>query len=287
MLVLLVAFVLGEWPARMTRLEVLFAKGTQIAATLKRKLDRSKRGVATVVWRGIIAVIVLIVPVLAIGIALSQPAPWLPYVTGLVLIAWFGQAFATYGGWSLWHRARADKTPLELPRLKYLFADSHAVLRYSIETQADRFATGVVGASCWYVLGGMPLMLVYLALASAAAQFTSPAFGWAARNVFAAVDAIPRLMSRLLFSLAGCLTPHAHPLKALVAGNWRLFVANLVGGTLGGPMPGGEQPWVGGGTARLTPQHLRTMLVIQLVASILLLLLVASPVAAKLLINII
>lgn len=276
-LLLPVAFVVGEFLTRLLGIERLFTNGNARIARLGRKLDRTRRGTATLVYRGMVAVAMLVIPAMLFGAVLSQPAPPVQLAALILLVLWFGHAFAMQSGWKLWQRAVADTTPLELPHRDYLFADSHAVLRYSIVTRAEFFATGIVGASFWYVIGAWPLMAAYLALACATTHFHGAAFGWAARSLFALMDFVPRLIARTLFAVAGLFTPQVRPFALFLRADWRSFVAHLFNIALGGPTPEGEMPWVGEGTARLTPQHLRRFLVLTGTASILLVLLLASP----------
>ncbi len=280
-LVLLASFVIGEWAARLTRVEALLLRGRLLVKTLGRKLDREHRGVATLVYRGIVAVILLLVPTLALAFLLAAK---LELVALVVLVAWFGRSLAPHGGWALWRRAKAEHTPLQLAHLNYIFPDGHAVLRYSITIRAEQFAVGVVGASVWYIVGGLPLMFSYLALATARAQFGGHAFSWGARSAFSLLDILPRLISRVLFWLAALFTPACHPFKAMFAANWLAFLARLLGVALGGPTPTGDIPWVGEGTARLTHTHLRQALVLNLVATLWLALLLNSPTIYKIII---
>jgi hypothetical protein len=281
MLVLLVAFIVGEWAARLTRVEALLARGRRLVATLGRKLDRENRGVATLVYRGIVACILLLLPTIAVTALLATK---LELVALVALVAWFGRSFATHDGWALWRRAKADHTPLQLAHLNYIFPDGHAVLRYSVTTRAERFAVGVVGAGVWYVAGGLVAMGVYLALATARDQFHGNAFGWAARSAFWLLDILPRFVARALFVLAGLFTPACHPFKAVFARDWLTFVARLLGVALGGPTPSGETPWVGEGTARLTHAHLRQALVLHSVAALWLMLVLSAPTIYKIII---
>lgn len=284
---LCVAFCVGEVPARITGFSVLLQRGSKLAAKLDRKLNRATRGIATLVYRGIIALSLLLLPVIVGAIFISQPIVWLQWVVMLLLVLWFGQCFATHAGWHLWRRAKAEKTPLELPGLDYLFADHHAVLRYSIEARADAFAVGIVGACFWYLLLGLPGMAAYLVIVTANEKFIGVAFSWAARSLFRLVNFFPRLISRLLMVLAGFLTPRAHPLRAMMVSGWRGFLAKLLDVALGGPMPGGERAFIGKGTARLTPHHFRSALVLFTVASVWLVLLLASPTLYRIAIKVI
>lgn len=286
-LLLLGGFLVGEWLGRIDGFEKLLGRGNRLAQALAHKLDRSKRGTATLVYRGMIAVAMLLVPAFIAGRLLSDPNFWAQILGIALLVMWFGHAFGVQSGWRLWRRAIADTTPLELAGSNYLFPDTHAVLRYAIATRAELFAVGVVGASFWYVLTGWPMLLVYLTLHAATAHFRGPAFGWAARSMFTLFDILPRLIARALFAVAALFTPEANPFALFLAGEWRLYVARLLAITLGGPSPEGETLWIGEGTAKLTPQHLRRFLVLEIAAGILWVLILAAPTIYKMLIKLI
>lgn len=286
-LVLVIAFVLGESLSQLSRFELLLARGRDFVARFGRKLDRKNRGIATLVYRGIVAVALLITPALIAGLVLEQHGKTLELPILLLLVLLFGHFFATSSGWQLWQRARSDHTPLELPQHDYLFPDAHAVLRYSVESRALHFAAGIVGASFWYVLLGLPALFAYLTLATAARSYRGSAFGWAARSLFRLVDIVPRTISVILYFLASIFVPGARPFASLRSRSWRDYTAQVLGVTLGGTSPTGALPWVGDGTPRLTHTHLRRALMVNAVASLWLLLLLASPEIAKVLKNII
>jgi cobalamin biosynthesis protein CobD/CbiB len=280
---LVVAFFIGEFLAR-GPLSHLLTRGTRLVTRLGSKLNRDKRSVATLVYRGMVAIFMLLVPAMLIAALLSQPIPWVAVLGAFLLVAWFGHCFASFTTLTMWRRAKADGLPLELPGLDYLFADSHAVIRYLVTTRMEAFAVGIIGGSVWYLLGGFPLMAAYLTLAaSARAYHNSFAFGWAARSLFGLMDILPRLISLVLIHLAAIFTPHCKPFAQLFAKHWLSHVAGILGVALGGPTPSGETPWFGTGTARLTPQHLGRAIYLLLVASVLCVLLLASPQIYKLL----
>lgn len=246
---------------------------------LGQKLDREQRGAATLVYRGMVAVLILLLPALLIGALLSRPVAWVSLASSALLMLWLGHCFATWPNLALLRRMKASLVPLQLPALPYLFADGHAVIRYLIERRMEAFASGVVGTCCWYLAGGWVLLATYLTLAHAARLYRARlAFGWAARSLFALMDMLPRLLSRGLLALAAVFTPHCHPLASAFAPNWRSAVARTLGVSLGGTTPEGEQPWVGDGSPRLAAADFRRCLHLLLAATLLLVLLLSSSV---------
>ena len=122
---------------------------------------------------------------------------------------------------------------------------------------------------------------------TAAMQFRSRFFGWAARNVAWLVHFIPQLLARWLLLLAAIFTPQTKLANPFTGRGWRYFIAQLLHVALGGPLPHGEEPWVGEGTAKVTHQHLRRTLHVEAVSTLLLLLVLAGPNIYKTLINIV
>lgn len=270
-----IGFFVGEFLARgpLTQLLAFLAQTTR---RLGHKLDRENRSIATRVYRGIIAVLMLVFPAIIAAAALSQYIPWVKLLAVILLVAWFGYCFATIGSIVLLRRAKRGGLPLELPNLNYLFADTHAVIRHLITTRIQAFAIGVVGGCFWYVVGGLVGMAMYLSLAAANSAYHSrAAFGWAARSLFCLANALPALFTRVLIFLASLFTPHSKPLKGLFAPDWQTAFADTLDIALGGPTPNGDMPWVGQGTARLTPNHLQRAMQLLAVATVLLVLLLA------------
>ncbi len=249
----------------------LVRAGDERVRQLGTKLNRENRSAATLVYRGIVALALLLLPAIIVGAALAKPNLWATVVSTASILLWFGYCFSATAVFTLWRQAKQDKLPLELPNIAYLFADSHAVIRYVIATRMEAFAVGIVGGCFWYVVGGWMTMAMYLTLAAANATYGKQlAFGWAARSLFKLVDAVPRTLSRILIALAAMATPHCRPVASMLAPNWRVAVSKTLGISLGGSGPKGPEPWVGSGKARLTHQHLWRMAYLLGVATILL-----------------
>lgn len=284
-LLLIVGYSVGSLLARGPFLAALRAGG-EIVLSLGRKLNRERRSVATLVYRGIIAVMVLVLPAGGAGLLLSVSIPWVEALSALLLVVWFGYCFQTLPTIALYKKAKTDGLGLQILELDFLFADSHAVIRHLITTRMDSFAIGVVGASFWVVAGGWMPTAIYLALAAAASAYRPClAFGWAARGLFALMDVVPRLIARILLMLGAIVTPQTKPFAGLFAPHWRNVVTETLHISLSGPTADGQVTWVGTGTARLTHLHLSRALHLLFAATIWLALLLVSPIAYKLLIK--
>lgn len=286
-LLIVLGCVLGELLARGPFTQALATLST-ITRKLGHKLDREHRAIATRVYRGIIAVLMLVLPAIAIAAALAQPIAWVKLLGALLIIIWVGYCMAPLSSIGTLRRTGRDGVPLSLPNLPYLFADSHAVIRHLISTRLEAFAVGVVGACFWYVAGGLVGMAMYLALAGAYRAFQHrAAFGWAARSLFQLANAIPAILARVLMFLAALFTPRTRPLRGLREPTVLAAAATTLDIALGGPTPGGERPWVGAGTARLTPAHLTRAMQLIAVATVLLVLTLAHQHLYNLLIKLI
>lgn len=282
-----IGFFIGEFLARGPFTQAL-ATLSSITRKLGHKLDREHRPIATRVYRGIVAVLMLVLPAIAIAAALSQPIAWVKLLGMLLIITWVGYCMATLNSITLLRRAGCDGLPLELPSLNYLFADTHAVIRHLITTRLEAFAVGVVGGCFWYVAGGLVGMAMYLALAGAHRAFQHrAAFGWAARSLFQLANAIPTILARALLFLAALFTPHTRPLRGLREPSVLAAAATTLDIALGGPTPHGDMPWAGQGTARLTPAHLKRAMQLIAVATVLLVLTLAHQHLYNLLIELI
>lgn len=185
----------------------LVAAGHRFVEQLGHKLDREGRKPAILIYRGIIAFFILTLPCVAIGMALERLGPWRELVIFVFFLLWFGHNLQFIRLVALWRRGEREGLPLEIPGVDFLFADSHAVIRYLIETRLTYFAIYLVGASFWYALFGLPLALSYMVLACAAqAYHPRRVFGWAIRNLFQLMDAIPQCIARVLLTLAALFT---------------------------------------------------------------------------------
>ncbi len=274
---LVAALLVGEMLARISGVAWLMEASGRVAARLERKLNRPNRGVATRVYRGMVAVCMLLVPALVLGLLLARDNPISHLCTLLLLVALMGDGLSPIRQWRHWRRASQGALPLTLPGLDFLFADSHAVKRYLILTQAERFAINVVGVALWYMLGGMVLVLAYLALAQCARYGNGAAFGWAASALFRPLHWLTLLVTDTLLLFAGLFVPGAKPWAARRARNFYGWVALLTDVSLGGTMPGCELPWVGSGTPKATATHLARWGLLEVTALVLLVLALSAP----------
>lgn len=246
----------------------------QFVRALGRRLNKTKRDAATLAWRGIIVTGFIVLPAMVLGHVVDQHLPSrFMFLSPLVL---FIASQRQPGIIALWRAARAEKLTLQTARPHYLFADTHALLRFALLDHATRFAIGIIGVMFWYALAGSAGAFGYLALGLCAAHFSPEleknlAFGGATDRLFALFDAAPRTLTTALLLFAGFFAPGAKPRAAARhVFQWRLFLATLLGIALGGAMPAAHGratiEWVGSGTPKPDATHLSRWLLIWAVA---------------------
>ena len=269
---LLAALALGGPVAAILPLHLLKQHAITLAATLGRKLNRSRRDVATRAWRGVIVLGILLLPAMLLGWVIAPS----PAGSGVLLFVMFALALRANVMWPLWRQARKGTIALQTRYPHHLFPDSHAVLRYRILEHSRHFAVGVVGVGFWFLALGPAGALGYLALALAAGHYSdahdeTQVFGSVARALFSVADFVPHRLTAFLLVLAGFFVPGSRSLAALplamrTEANWPRFIATLVDVSLGGPTPvarrSAQLPWVGTGTAQLHATHVGRWLAI-------------------------
>lgn len=168
--------------------------------------------------------------------------------------------------------------------------DSHGVARSAIESCAENFSDGLIAPVFWYVLFGLPGLMIYKAvntMDSMIGHMTPKyrAFGMVAARLDDVLNLIPARLAGLFFVIAAFFTPGAHPFKALKvmlrdAGKHRSMNAGWPEGAAAGALDIAlagprrylervvEDPWIGDGTARAGVKDIRRMLYLYIVASL-------------------
>ena len=169
--------------------------------------------------------------------------------------------------------------------------DAPSVARAAIESLAENFSDAVAAPVFWYVLLGLPGILVYKTVNTMDSMIghKTPrhrAFGFSAARLDDALNAIPARLSAAIFIVAALFVPTASPRAALSsalrdAGKHRSFnagwpeasMAGALGLALAGPrIYGGvmvQDHWMGDGRARATYRDIRRALYLYGVACLL------------------
>ena len=166
--------------------------------------------------------------------------------------------------------------------------DEHGVARAAIESLAENFSDGVVAPVFWYVVFGLPGMLVYKAVNTMDSMIghTSPryrAFGKVAARTDDVLNLIPARLAGLFLTLAAACVPGGRPFAALGA-MWRdaprhrspnagwpeAAMAGALGLALAGPRRYARQvvqdAWMGKGRMEAGPADIRRALSVFAVA---------------------
>lgn len=259
---------------------------------LERRLNRDKRSPATRLIRGLILVLVLLAVGGGLAAAVSFAAATLPFgwiIALAVLLAFITQNRPFGAAREAARRAAGKRGPggkelevrspvLTARKLSKGFSrDPHAVARGAVEHLAGRFSEGLIAESFWFVLLGLPGIILYRTI-NVCGEVLDDAlprreqFGFAATRLNEAVTFLPARLAALLLSLAALFVAGARPLRALAAMSdsgrgsasrgiaWPIAAAaGALDLSLSGPPLAAEGPertwrWIGpkGGRARAT-----------------------------------
>lgn len=150
--------------------------------------------------------------------------------------------------------------------------DAHGVCRAAIESLAENFSDAVVAPAFWYVIGGLPGLLLYKTVNTLDSMVgyrndKYRAFGWASARLDDMLNLIPARLAGLIIALAALFAARGNPIRALVTmvrdarnhkspnSGWpEAAMAGALGLALGGPRkyPGlvVDEKWIGSGRAR-------------------------------------
>jgi adenosylcobinamide-phosphate synthase len=258
---------------------------------LDRKLNRDYRSTMDRAIRGAVVVLFCIALALAISwgvlwVGRQHPYGWALEEVMLVLL------LAQH---SLYAHVRAVRRALEKGGLDAGRAavsrivgrdptqlDVHGVARAAIESCAENFSDGVVAPVFWYLLFGLPGIMVYKTVNTLDSMIghkteRHTAFGFVAAKLDDLLNLVPARLSGLILVIAALFVPTAKPLAAMNtiardatkhrspnAGWPEAAAAGALGLALSGPRFYSEgpanDPWLGSGRAQATPADIGRML---------------------------
>lgn len=150
--------------------------------------------------------------------------------------------------------------------------DAHGVCRAAIESLAENFSDAVVAPAFWYVIGGLPGLLLYKTVNTLDSMVgyrndKYRAFGWASARLDDVLNLIPARLAGLIIALAALFAARGNPIRAIATmvrdarnhkspnSGWpEAAMAGALGLALGGPRkyPGlvVDEKWIGSGRAR-------------------------------------
>ena len=169
--------------------------------------------------------------------------------------------------------------------------DEHGVCRAAIESLAENYADGVVAPVFWYLVAGLPGLVIYKAVNTADSMIGHKtahyrAFGWASARFDDVLNYVPSKLSGLLIVAASVALPEGDPKASFTAmmrdarkhkspsAGWpEAALAGALGIAIAGPRHyHGElvrDAWMGDGRARCTPQDIMRSLQLYLYACVL------------------
>lgn len=288
---LVIEAVIGGLPGLWRRVPHPVALLGRLIALLDRQLNREARSAASRRTRGLLVAVLLIVAAGLLGWAIQVAARTAPYGWLIELAA----IVILLASRSLFDHVRAVATALDKGGLvagraavRHIVGrdvdrlDEYGVARAAIESCAENFSDAVVAPSFWYLLLGLPGLLIYKTVNTMDSMigYRTPrhqAFGQAAARIDDALNVIPARLAGLMIVFAACFTPGGSPVRA-----WRTMLrdhgnhaspnsgwpeaamAGALGLALAGPRPyhGALKPapWIGDGVARATPSDIRRAL---------------------------
>lgn len=284
-LILLVALaidvVAGEWTSR------LLPSPRQVAERLchrfERRLNRIERDEKTRLVRGLLVVAVLVGAAVSLGGFLRVAADGFGVAAAVDLVV----LVAALDGRRAWGKGRAALRTLEsqgakaahpvvapLTRRPIDARDGHALARAVVEHLARSFDRRFLAPAFWYLLLGLPGLLLWSTVDGIDSALGAPgvrtgAFGLTGARLDDALNALPARLSALVIALAagflgGASLPGAcrtawRDARRMPSLNMGWPIAAMAGGlglALNGPYRDGgvvvEEAWVGSGRARAT-----------------------------------
>lgn len=275
--------VLGEARSVLTYLPHPVRLMGALIAWLDRKLNRDDRSDADRRRRGMLLVAAVCVSAGAVGAGLAAlarqvPSGWLLELGAMIPLLAQRSLFQHVR--RVGEALRGDGIEAARGQVAHIVGrdvrqlDAHAIARAAIESCAENFSDAVVAPAFWYVLLGLPGMLVYKAVNTMDSMIgyrscRYAAFGWAAARLDDLANWMPARLAGLYLTCAAIGVPDADPERGLRtmmadAGKHRspnagwpeAAMAGALGLSLAGPRryPGivVDDPWIGGGTARAT-----------------------------------
>lgn len=200
----------------------------RLARFLGNRLNKSRRGRRALIVRGAIVTLFLCGVAVSIGWWLSVwavtfRAGWL---VDLVLLSLLVSQRGSYGDASRTIRALTRDGVKEARAALAAYhrgyperLDRHGICRSLTEHLAGELGRWLLGPVLWYLVFGLPGLLLYAAIIAAARGLapdaeTRAAFGWLAHRLETLAGAIPGWVAGNLVVLASFLSPTARPIRA-------------------------------------------------------------------------
>lgn len=193
--------------------------------TLGDRMDKTSRPRGDLIFRGFIITVFCLVFSYLLGNILTSLSASYFWIEFLTLCACLTGGSVWYIVLSLYFALAKNTTkegiyyPLSRStRVNLNSTDDFGIVRESISYLAISFDKGVVAPAFWYLIGGLPVMLLYSTLAALSWRFGksgfSKGFGLIPVELEKLMGFAPSLFSGFLFTAASILTPTASIIKA-------------------------------------------------------------------------
>jgi adenosylcobinamide-phosphate synthase len=196
---------------------------------LAARLNRVQRGPATRLIRGLLVVIILLVPVFLIGLGFQKLSATIPFfwIAALILIVAmvvqrgpFDEIAKVTKGFAADGLGGARRSAVDVIGPAAEKMNEAQIFRELAWYLAGRFADGLVAAVFWLLILGLPGLLLWRAIniAGRLLDETRPGmaqFGLIATRLNEAVGLLPCWLAAIILALAAIFVPGAHPLQAL------------------------------------------------------------------------
>lgn len=271
------------------------------------RIDRKSRSKKDLILRGFLYVsclllcVLLVVPiihtftsqnwmveVLLLSLCLTSGSVWYMILKLYFALSQKGQAKGGY-----WGLARSSRIDLNS-------TDDYGITREGLSFAAMSFDKGLIAPTLWYLIGGLPLVMIYSVVAFSAWRFGKQGFSKGFGEIPFALEKflgfIPSVFSGFLFTASAAISPTAKITKAIQSW-WQAMnkVPYEQGGvvlsalawplnvSLGGPVQdisgsALKRVWVGpdGATAQIEHVHLKRGIIMHVVAHLFLILALLS-----------
>ncbi len=226
---LLIDAVVGEFGPLFRILPHPVAVIGKVTGWLDQRLNRERRVAATRAFRGAVIVVGFAAVMAAIGWGLADLSRSIPFgwIIELILVVLLLAQRSLFDHVLAVARA-LDRDGLAGGRAAVAHIvgrdpeqlDAHGVARASIESLAESFSDGVVAPAFWYLLLGLPGLLVYKTINTMDSMIgyrteRHAAFGMATARLDDALNYIPARIAGVFVVVAAIFTPKGGPSRAL------------------------------------------------------------------------
>lgn len=192
------------------------------------KLDRANRKPKDLFFRGTFFMIILLAFALVVGKPLAKFTTQSSAVEGLIVIACISTGSIWYMVLKLYFTLKKEGKAkggyyglARSARVNLNSIDDYGITREGLAYSAVSFDKGLVAPSLWYLIGGVPFLIIYSMISFASWRFGkqgyTKGFGRAALALEKLMGYVPSLFSGALYTLASVVAPSANMVQSFKA----------------------------------------------------------------------